>query len=296
MICGRGQWHQDMQHGFGVQRWKNGAVYIGQWKDNKEHGKGTYYFPASEFNKNFAKQQNYSLYIGDFVMGNPTQGVQLEGEDILQLTQDDITLATKDEEALTRSAPSGSCRAFRVIFDGKSAFWQLPAPFEKIGEFEVKVKICQFETRILEKTYFRGGKIEDTWYRPLLEPSKTITVSENESKTQDIDCNEFGEAKEIAEEASRTATDAPRHVLKEKLYKAMRFRGTCVRNKAGIFPCPTKGTLFDEDQEFEVEYDGNSFLLDWPTPIRIFGEYKCSLLHDLSRESLSSQGVCSDFM
>jgi hypothetical protein len=263
-----------------VQRWKNGAVYFGQWTNNREHGKGTYYFPVQQDPDSAdhpAKLFTYALFVGDFQNGCPVQGVLLEGKNVLQMTSDDITLATKIDPILGKNVPFGPCCAFRVLFDGRSAFWQRPTPLEKIGEFEAKIKICQFETRGLKRTFLQAGKIEDVWYRMQLEPGSKTTSKEKCPIALPVESKEGEEGNDTAVAVGQTAGDALRRFQTEKLYKTFRFRGTCVCNKAGNFPCPTKGTLYDEDKEFNVEYDGKSSLFDWPNPVRISGKYKYDL-------------------
>jgi hypothetical protein len=281
-----------MQQGFGVQRWKNGAIYFGQWQNNREHGHGTHYLPNQrdiESSENAAKMltSSFSLFIGEFKNGNPTHGVLLEGEDVLQITPDDITLVTNIEHILTKNVPFGPCHAYRVLFDGRSAFWQRPTPLTKTGEFEAKVEICRFETRGLKKKFLRSEKIQDVWYPLRLEPDNKTTSKDkddNELSLPMINDKEDAEDDDTAVAARQTAEYESRQILTEKLYKTFRFRGACVCNKSGIFPCPTKGTLYDEDQIFNVEYDGKSHLSDWPTPIRISGKYECHLPNLMPRK------------
>ena len=39
----KGQWKEDMRHGYGMQIWADGARYEGYWKENKAHGQGTFW-------------------------------------------------------------------------------------------------------------------------------------------------------------------------------------------------------------------------------------------------------------
>lgn len=39
----RGQWKGTMRHGHGTQIWPDGARYEGEWKKNKAHGKGKFW-------------------------------------------------------------------------------------------------------------------------------------------------------------------------------------------------------------------------------------------------------------
>ena len=39
-----GEWKDDKQHGQGTHTWPSGDTYIGEYKDNKKHGQGTYTF------------------------------------------------------------------------------------------------------------------------------------------------------------------------------------------------------------------------------------------------------------
>ena len=39
----KGQWKDEKRCGYGVQVWPDGAKYEGYWKDDKAHGKGKFY-------------------------------------------------------------------------------------------------------------------------------------------------------------------------------------------------------------------------------------------------------------
>ena len=268
-----------MQSGFGLQRWRSGAVYFGQWKDNKEHGHGVHYCPPMDAPAwNPSRKPYFSLFMGEFAAGYPTYGVLLEGENISEMTQDDLLMATKINslhfDSNMRSA--GPCRVYRVLFDGRSAFWQHPIPVEKIGEFEVRVKVCQYEVRALVKTYFSSERIEDVWFKKSLnsvEPKGTKAPNLLSAPSRDKDDDDSAAATTV----QQPLQEATSLLRTEKLYKIIKFRGTCVRNKAGNFPCPKVGKLKDGDQEFEVEYKGNTLLSDFPTPIRVYGEFVCDV-------------------
>ena len=38
-----------MRDGFGKQKWTDGAVYEGEWKNNKAEGKGTFTHPNGDY-------------------------------------------------------------------------------------------------------------------------------------------------------------------------------------------------------------------------------------------------------
>jgi hypothetical protein len=159
-----------------------------------------------------------------------------------------------------------------VQYDGRSAFWQHPIPVEKIGEFEVRVKICQYEVRALVKSFFSSEKIEDVWYKvSSTSPATKGTKEPNILSAPDDDKDGDGDS---AKHSEHSVTP---HVRTARLYKIMKFRGTCVRNKAGLFPCPTVGILYDEDQRLEVVYDGKLPLSDFPKPTSVHGEYTCDV-------------------
>ena len=37
-----GEWKDNKKHGQGTYTWANGRKYVGEWKDNKRHGQGTF--------------------------------------------------------------------------------------------------------------------------------------------------------------------------------------------------------------------------------------------------------------
>lgn len=39
----KGQWKNEKRHGFGVQIWPDGAKYEGYWKDHKASGQGKFW-------------------------------------------------------------------------------------------------------------------------------------------------------------------------------------------------------------------------------------------------------------
>ena len=39
-----GEWKDNKQHGQGTTTWADGDKYVGEWKDAKKHGQGTYFF------------------------------------------------------------------------------------------------------------------------------------------------------------------------------------------------------------------------------------------------------------
>lgn len=51
----QGQLDNYKRHGFGINKWKSGAVYLGDWKNDKTNGKGTFW------------HANGDTYIGEFV-------------------------------------------------------------------------------------------------------------------------------------------------------------------------------------------------------------------------------------
>ena len=274
-----------------MQRWKSGAVYLGQWEDNKEHGHGVHYCPpiAAPAEKNtghVAIKPKYSLFIGQFSCGYPTYGLLLEGESVSDMSADDFVLRGENAKSARASSSSGAepmgdkgrhktsptvCRVSRIMFDGRSAFWQQPTPIEQSGEFEARVRTCEYERRELVKTLFSTEKIEDVWYKVVPKSSKDINLLNAHPGPKD----DVGE--QVSAPLKQTALTTPGSTRLDKLYKMISFYGTCVRNKAGYFPCPKSGKLFDEDQEFDVEYDGRSVLSDSPAPIKLTGTLACTV-------------------
>ena len=41
-----GAWKDDRQHGEGTYTWADGRKYVGAWKDDQMHGQGTYTWPS----------------------------------------------------------------------------------------------------------------------------------------------------------------------------------------------------------------------------------------------------------
>ncbi|MDA8820745.1 trypsin-like peptidase domain-containing protein [Planktomarina temperata] len=70
-----GEWKDDKQHGQGTYTWPGGDTYIGEHKDNKKHGQGTYSFASGdkyigEFKDNKRHGQGtYSFASGDKYIG-----------------------------------------------------------------------------------------------------------------------------------------------------------------------------------------------------------------------------------
>jgi hypothetical protein len=161
------------------------------------------------------------------------------------------------------------------MFDGRSAFWQQPTPIEKVGEFKARVRLCEYEVRDFNKTFFSTEKIEDVWYRETGKEKNQKAVHILNA-TPDKRDDEGGIEMDAAAEKHRHPP-ARGHTRFENLYKTVVFHGTCVRNKSGYFPCPKTGKLFDEGQEFDVEYDGTSLLSDCPTPTKLKGTLTCTV-------------------
>ena len=70
-----GEWKDDKQHGQGTYTWPSGDTYIGEYKDNKKHGQGTYTFAdgdkyIGEFKDNKRHGQGtYTFADGDKYIG-----------------------------------------------------------------------------------------------------------------------------------------------------------------------------------------------------------------------------------
>ena len=43
-----GEWKDDKQHGKGTFKWPHGDMYEGEWKNDKAHGKGTFKWPHGD--------------------------------------------------------------------------------------------------------------------------------------------------------------------------------------------------------------------------------------------------------
>lgn len=44
----------EQRQGFGIQKWSDGAVYMGEWVDNKAEGKGVFWHAEGD------------VYVGEF--------------------------------------------------------------------------------------------------------------------------------------------------------------------------------------------------------------------------------------
>ena len=65
-----GEWKDGKYHGQGTYIFGSGPhlgdIYVGEWKDNKKHGQGTYTFASG------------SKYVGEFKDGNPWKGTEYD--------------------------------------------------------------------------------------------------------------------------------------------------------------------------------------------------------------------------
>ena len=57
------------KEGLGTFYWPDGRVYIGQWKDGKQHGFGKFYQPNSDENKNSSPEMRQSGMLDFFFIG-----------------------------------------------------------------------------------------------------------------------------------------------------------------------------------------------------------------------------------
>ena len=54
-----GEYKDGKKHGQGTYTWFDGGIYVGNWKDGKEHGQGTYTSPVG------------TKYVGEWREGKP---------------------------------------------------------------------------------------------------------------------------------------------------------------------------------------------------------------------------------
>ena len=54
-----GEYKDGKKHGKGSYTWSDGGIYVGNWKEGKQHGHGTYTTPAGR------------KYVGEWRNGNP---------------------------------------------------------------------------------------------------------------------------------------------------------------------------------------------------------------------------------
>ena len=54
-----GEYKDGKKHGQGTYTWFDGGIYVGKWKDGKEHGHGTYTSPVG------------TKYVGEWKEGKP---------------------------------------------------------------------------------------------------------------------------------------------------------------------------------------------------------------------------------
>jgi len=57
-----GEYKDGKKHGQGTYTWFDGGIYVGKWKDGKEHGQGTYTWSDG------------SKYVGEYKDGEPWNG------------------------------------------------------------------------------------------------------------------------------------------------------------------------------------------------------------------------------
>jgi len=66
-----GNWVEGIREGRGTHWNGKGKLYIGEWRNNKRHGQGSYFFNLPEWQENehteFWLKDNYENYTGDFV-------------------------------------------------------------------------------------------------------------------------------------------------------------------------------------------------------------------------------------
>ena len=61
-----GEYKDGKKHGQGTYTWFDGGIYVGKWKDGKEHGQGTYTSPVG------------TKYVGEWKDGKPYNGTSYE--------------------------------------------------------------------------------------------------------------------------------------------------------------------------------------------------------------------------
>ena len=223
----RGDWADDQQHGYGVQRWTSGAVYCGQWDRNKENGWGAYFLPCNPTSPH-NPYNTQMIFLGRFQNGCPTDGLVIECSDFRELNTESFTIKQCEAAAIDQI-----CRVYDVTYDGVTAFWQSPVPEKKRGLFDLKIKLCEHEMSRVDRSLAHRRSLEEIWFKWIPNPKK-----EKKDNTKTIAGGDEDDDKN-ADVETPVPKEAPKHVTFEEFY----FHGTCVRDKKGQFPCPTDGTV-----------------------------------------------------
>ena len=305
----RGQWAKDVQHGFGLQWRHSGQMYIGAWRDNKEHGAGVH-FQMRGARSLYNPHSGQSLFVGAFSNGCPLAGLLIECEDYKALTLSDfapqfsLPAAGRRglEEAMEEPGWEGKrtdywrgllgqrIRNYEVEYDGGSALWQSPVPLTQSGLFSLRTKLCE---HVATKS---SGKLTDansltTWWYSLT-PKPEPAASAKKKASESLEGDDKGDGDE-----ARLPAPSPPEPDTLKTYEHFLFLGTCVRNAQGLFPCPVSGLqkmlpatepggsgLSDGSKigkdlfEFEVSFNGKVWISDNPIPEmqRTCKEYRIS--------------------
>ncbi len=244
----RGDWVDDQQHGFGAQRWSSGAVYCGTWDHNTVDGWGAYFCPRNTPTPHNPHSEQM-IFLGYFQNGCPTDGLVIECTDFRELTAENFTT---QHETTIQDISAQPYRVYDVSYDGVSAFWQLPIPKRKIGLFDLKFKLCEYEVRRVDRPLTHKRSLEEIWYKWIPNPNKEKKADLNTRTEGNGDKEKY---------AGEDTSMIPKAAPKEMAFEMFHFHGTSVRDKRGQFPCPTEGTLsvFPRSKQkpmikYQVEY------------------------------------------
>ena len=199
-----------------------------------------------------------SLFLGSFRSGCPQLGLLVEFDDAGALTVDDFspdridmfrtdihkpnstdgTSGAKSEATTQRQQHwqvllAQKARTYHVTYDGSTAFWQTPVPLKMWGLFDVQRRLSEFEVREWVGGLNSAKALEAWWYRwtPMLQ-ADIVMVGANKNRQP-------GDGREAKPVAAFMPPPLPKSRLHERFY----FLGLCVRNRAGLFPCPAHGVM-----------------------------------------------------
>jgi len=109
-----GEWKDGKRHGQGTYTFANGDKYVGEWKDSLAHGQGTFtYADGSEKEEGIWKDGEYAHSIAS-VTNNLTGNTYRDGDGVLQNYQEALHFYLLSAEGQNKGAMLNIARLYQV--------------------------------------------------------------------------------------------------------------------------------------------------------------------------------------